>query len=148
MPLRALTSPSGPDRPPHAGVSRRAAETASAPPLQLPLSGSPQSRQQPGVGQSPSGTSHAAATPQPISAVHFTSEAARAASQTTELRPRPPANGKRRRQRFAPPGSACDSKRISGGEGPAARKPSVHQSRGSFPVLTNGLREGLTWLPV
>lgn len=44
MSLRALTSPSGPDRPPHAGVSSRAAETASAPPLQLPLSGSPQSR--------------------------------------------------------------------------------------------------------
>lgn len=85
--------------------------------------GAPRAGEQPGVGQSSPGTSHAAATPQPISAVHFTSEAARAASQTTELWPRPPANGEKRRQRFAPPGSACDSERISEGEGRAARKP-------------------------
>lgn len=149
---RAAACADQPFRPRKAASSRG---SLALPPRQLarPLfschfPGAPGAGEQPGVGQSPPGTSYAAATPQPISAVHFTSEAARAASQTTELWPRPPANGERRRQRFAPPGRACDSERISGGEGEPRGNPSVHQSRDSFPVLTNCLREGLTWLPL
>lgn len=103
VPLRRLTSPSGGRLTP-GSLSCPAAATGSAPLPQLPLSG--RAGEQPGVGQSPPGTSHAAAPPQPIRAVHFTSEAARAATQTAELQPWTPTNGKRKRQRFAPPGSA------------------------------------------
>lgn len=83
-PPRRLASPPGPEKPPHAGVSD-SVETDSylAPSSTSPLPGSPESRREkPPAGQSQSllWTSHAAGASQPISAVHFTSEAARAAT--------------------------------------------------------------------
>lgn len=60
----------------------------------------------------------------------------------------PPANGKMKRQRLAPPGSALEPERGAEKERAAVGNPNVHQSRGSFPIPTNCLREILTWLPV